>query len=459
MTPFLQYMTWRTNFLIHSFIYNGRYILLDVESGALHEMDKMAYEVVNAVNAGRSPYALSYNKSEVQEIINELKELENGGSYNAEEIIPAGGAGETVIKSMCLHVAHDCNLRCKYCFADTGEFCGERMLMNFETGKKALDFLMEKSGARKHLEVDLFGGEPLMNFDVVKKLVCYGRELEKQYDKHIDFTITTNAVLLNDEMIEFINKEMYNVVISIDGRKEIHDAVRPTINGKGSYDIIVKNAKKLLAGRKNGEHYIRGTFTSNNIDFTNDIISLLDEGFEMLSLEPVVLPSSDPLALGEEHIEKVKAEYDKLAALYEKREAEGRHFTFFHFMIDLSGGPCLKKRLNGCGAGVEYVAITPDGDIYPCHQFVGEKDFCMGSVTTGEYDLSIRKKFEQCNTLTKPECRACWAKYYCSGGCAANAYKYNGDIAKPYKITCEFEKKRTECALGLKLGEERFAQV
>lgn len=445
--------------MVHTFTYNGRYILLDVESGALHEMDKMAYDIVSAINAQRSPYALPYNKGEIQEVVNELKELENGGAYNAEEVLPSGGNSETVIKSMCLHVAHDCNLRCQYCFADTGEFCGQRMLMSFETGKKALEFLMERSGSRKNLEVDLFGGEPLMNFDVVKQIVEYGRELEAKHNKHIDFTITTNAVLLNSEIIEFINKEMYNVVISIDGRKDVHDSVRKTINGKGSYDVIVSNAKKLLSGRGNGEYYIRGTFTAKNTDFTNDIIALLDEGFDKLSLEPVVLPESDPLALKDEHVETVKSEYDKLATLYEKRNAEGKHFTFFHFMIDMSGGPCLKKRLNGCGAGVEYIAVTPDGDIYPCHQFVGEKEFCMGSVLTGEYDFSIRKRFEGCNVLTKSECRSCWAKYFCSGGCAANAYKYNGDIAKPYRITCEFEKKRTECALGLKLGEESFAQV
>ena len=327
------------------------------------------------------------------------------------------------------------------------------MLMPEKVAYAALDFLIAHSGKRHNLEVDLFGGEPLMNWDVVKKTVAYGRELEKKHDKRINFTITTNCVALDDEKIDFINREMHNVVLSLDGRREIHDALRPTANGKGSFDLIAPRAQELVRRRGDKEHYVRGTFTNRNLDFTNDVRALREMGFEQISLEPVVLPDESPYAIRAEHVETVLAEYDKLASFLLSERKAGRWFNFFHFMVDLAGGPCLKKRVSGCGAGAEYVAVSPDGDIFPCHQFVGEAEWKMGSVLSGEFNTGMQQDFLSCNILTKPECRACWAKYFCSGGCAANAWKYNGDIRKPYRATCEFEKKRTECALGIFAAE------
>ena len=441
--------------MIHPFRFKDKYIVLDVESGAVHSLDKTAYDVVCAHNSGSDPYVLGFDASDVDEILSELAELKRNGSFDAPEpkLYKQKLPKSDVIKSLCLHIAHDCNLRCKYCFASTGDFHGERMLMTAETGRKALDFLIEHCGSRRHLEVDLFGGEPLMNFEVVKEIVAYGRELERKFDKEISFTITTNLVALNDEMIEFINHEITNVVISLDGRKEVHDALRATVNGKGSFDIIVDKAKKLIQLRGDKEYYVRGTFTSNNLDFTKDVEALRDMGFDQISLEPVVMPDDSPYAILEKDVQRVLDEYDTLADFLIESCAEGKWFNFFHFMVDFDGGPCLKKRVSGCGAGVEYAAITPDGDIYPCHQFVGEKKFLMGNVMTGEFDSTKREQFAECNILTKPVCRSCWAKYFCAGGCAANAYKYNGSIDRPYEITCAFEKKRAELAIGIHVGE------
>lgn len=434
--------------MLHCFTFKDRYMVLDVNSSAVHIVDKPAYDVINAVISGASPYELPYKKEDIDEILAELDELKKEGALDSPELIPPKGSAPT-IKSMCLHIAHDCNLRCRYCFAGTGEFHGERMMMSEEVGKKALEFLMEHSGSRHDLEVDLFGGEPLINMPVVRAVVAYGRELEKKYNKHINFTCTTNCVALTPDIMDFLNAEMHNIVISIDGRREIHDALRPTVAGGGSYDIILPKAQELIRRRGDREYYARGTFTNRNLDFTEDVRALYDAGFEQISVEPVVLPDDSPYALTAEHLGRICEEYDRLSDMVLEYRKAGHWFNFFHFMVDLENGPCLKKRVSGCGAGVEYAAVTPDGDIYPCHQFVGEKDFKMGSVLTGEFDYEKQKQFLECNILTKEECASCWAKYFCSGGCAANSYKYNGDIMKPYRLTCALEKKRTECALGI----------
>ncbi|MEG1547155.1 MAG: thioether cross-link-forming SCIFF peptide maturase [Clostridia bacterium] len=435
--------------MIHAFTFKNIYLAIDVHSGAVHQMDKQAYDVVRAIELGEPPYELPYPSAQIDEICAELDELRDANQFDSPEQTPPESAGGQVIKAMCLHVAHDCNLRCKYCFADTGEFHGKRMIMSEETGCRALDFLIEHSGKRHNLEVDLFGGEPLVNFDVLRAIVTYGRQIEKRYDKHINFTCTTNCVALNDEMMDFLNEQMHNIVLSIDGRRDIHDALRPTVSGKGSYDIIVPKAQELVRRRGDKEYYVRGTFTNRNLDFTKDVESLQDLGFDQISMEPVVLAEDSPYAILEKDVARVLEEYDVLADFLLKRRGEGRWFNFFHFMVDMDAGPCLKKRISGCGAGTEYVAVTPDGDIYPCHQFVGEEGFCMGNVLNGKFDETMQQRFQKCNILTKPECNECWAKYFCSGGCAANAYKYNGDIMKPYAITCAFEKKRTECAIGI----------
>ncbi len=441
--------------MLHTFISNGMYLALDVESGALHLLDKMAYDIVEELISGGDPHVLPYSKKDIDGVISEIGELRVMNAFDSPEPhMPDSADSNGVIKAMCLHIAHDCNLRCRYCFAETGEYNGGRMLMSADVAKSALDFLISKSKNRHNLEVDLFGGEPLMNFDVVKATVEYGRELEKRFNKHINFTITTNGVALDDEKIEFINREIYNVVISIDGRREIHDMLRKTPNGRGSYDITVPNAKRLIEQRGDKEYYIRGTFTSRNLDFIKDVQALVDLGFDRVSIEPVVLPENDELAILEEHLPHIFDEYDALAEYILEQKRAGKHLIFFHFMLDMGHGPCLKKRIKGCGVGVEYVAVAPEGDIYPCHQFVGEKQFRMGSVVTGDFDTSMQKEFEACSILTKPVCRECFAKYFCSGGCAANAYKYNASIYKPHKLTCELLKKRFECAAALYAREK-----
>ncbi len=427
--------------------------MLDVESGAVHEVDKPAFEVIRAIESGSDVYALPYSRLVIDEIVSELNELRESGAFDspAPSVYPGIQSGN-VIKSMCLNIAHDCNLRCSYCFAETGEFHGGRMLMPFDVAKAAIDFLMKNSGNRHNLEVDMFGGEPLMNFDVVKRTVEYGREVEKNYGKHINFTITTNGLALDEETIRYINDEMFNVVISIDGRREVHDKLRVTPNSKGSYDIIVPKAQALVRERGDGEHYIRGTFTANNLDFTNDVLALTELGFEQISIEPVVLPPDDPLSINESNIGEALAEYDRLCDFVLQRRSEGRPFNFFHFAIDLKNAPCLGKRALGCGAGVEYVAVAPNGDIYPCHQFVGDSAFLMGNVLRDNaVSEDIRNGFLSCNIFTKGKCVNCWARYFCSGGCAANAHKLNGSIMNPPDISCTLLKKRTELAIGMKL--------
>lgn len=401
-----------------------------------------------------------YEASDIEDALSDVIELTEGGQLFVKDtyecMIEEVKKRKTVVKALCLHIAHDCNLACKYCFAEEGEYHGRRALMSFEVGKKALDFLIANSGNRRNLEVDFFGGEPLMNWQVVKDLVAYGREQEKIHNKHFRFTVTTNGVLLNDEIQEFVNKEMDNVVLSLDGRKEINDQMRPFRNGTGSYDLIVPKFQKLAESRNQEKYYIRGTFTRNNLDFSNDIMHFADLGFKQMSIEPVVGDESDPYAIREEDLPKIMEEYDKLAKMMIEREKEGKGFNFFHFMIDLNGGPCVAKRLSGCGSGTEYLAVTPWGDLYPCHQFVGQDDFLMGNVDDGIVKPEIADDFRSCNVYSKDKCRNCFAKFYCSGGCMANSYNFHGTIHDTYEIGCEMQRKRVECAIMMKaaLAEE-----
>ena len=443
--------------MIHTFKAVGQPMMLDVGSGAVHALDEMAYDVLEKWNDCtpeeiKASLGGKYTADELDEVIGEVRQLEEIGALNApdnyDDVKQLQEPG--VVKSMCLHVAHDCNLRCKYCFAATGDFCmGERKLLPFEVGKKALDWLVEKSGKRVHLEVDFFGGEPLMNFEVMKQLVEYGRSIEKEKNKKFKFTTTTNCVLMNDEIIDFLNREMGNVVISMDGRPEVHDRMRPTVNGKGSYAIIAEKAKKFAALRGDKEYYVRGTYTGYNKDFSKDVLFLADEGFEQLSVEPVVTDPACEYALHEEDLPQLREEYERLAVAYMDRRANGKWFNFFHFNVDLAGGPCLRKRLTGCGAGNEYVAETPDGDRYPCHQFVGREGYRMGSVLDGTFDRNIQRRFADNHVLHKEKCRKCWARFYCSGGCAANAEAFHGDISQPYDMECQLERKRLECAMAI----------
>ena len=452
--------------MIHTFKAVGQPMLLDVGSGAVHAIDELAYDVLEKWNDStpaeiKAALAGKYTAEELDEVIAELQQLEEIGALNApdnyDNVKQIRDPG--TIKSMCLHVAHDCNLRCKYCFAATGDFCmGERKLLPYEVGKAALDWLVEKSGKRVNLEVDFFGGEPLMNFEVIKQLVAYGRSIEQEKNKKFKFTTTTNCVLMNDEIIDFLNKEMSNVVISMDGRPEVHDRMRPTANGRGSYELIAPKAKEFAKRRGDGEYYVRGTFTGFNKDFGNDVLFLADEGFEQLSIEPVVTDPKCEYALHEEDLPQIFDEYERLGQAYMDRRANGKWFNFFHFMVDLEGGPCLRKRLTGCGAGNEYIAVTPDGDIYPCHQFVGREGYRLGSVLDGTFNREIQATFANNTVLTKEKCRECWARFYCSGGCAANAQAFNGDISKPYDMECQMERKRLECAMAI-YAKERAARL
>ena len=453
--------------MIHQYINNGYHIVMDVNSGSVHVMDKLAYDAVPIVErlSGQGmedkediarilSEELSVDSAEASEAVEEILFLKEQGQLFTEDIyenyIDAFQNRETVVKALCLHIAHDCNLACKYCFAGEGEYHGDRALMSLDVGKKALDFLVANSGSQVNLEVDFFGGEPLMNWQVVKELVAYGRSLEAPNHKKFRFTLTTNGVLLNDEILEFANREMSNLVLSIDGRKEIHDKMRPHRGGQGSYDEILPKYKKAAKSRNQMNYYVRGTYTHNNTDFSEDVIHLADEGFEQISVEPVVAEKTEDYALRREDVPKLLAEYDKLALEYIRRKKEGKGFQFFHFMIDLEGGPCVAKRLSGCGSGTEYLAVTPWGDFYPCHQFVGQEEFLMGNVDEGIVREDIRDKFKACNVYAKKECRDCFAKFYCSGGCAANAYHECGDVNGSYKLGCELQRKRVECAIMIK---------
>ncbi|MCI5884246.1 MAG: thioether cross-link-forming SCIFF peptide maturase [Eubacterium sp.] len=448
--------------MIHQYKNNGYNIVLDVNSGSIHVVDDVAYDVIGMYETkSKDEIAATILKEypdvgneELEELYEDLEEMRENGTLFTEDTYKEGVIDfkqrQTVVKALCLHIAHACNLSCRYCFAGEGEYHGDRSLMSFETGKKALDFLVKNSGSRRNLEVDFFGGEPLMNFDVVKQLVAYGRSLEEPYDKHFRFTLTTNGVLLDDEIIEFANREMDNIVLSIDGRKSVHDHMRPKKNGEGSYDLILDKFKKVAESRGQNKYYVRGTFTHYNLDFVEDVLHLADEGFKQISVEPVVADPSEPYAIREEDIPEICEGYDRLAKEMIRREKEGKGFNFFHFMIDLTGGPCVYKRLSGCGSGTEYLAVTPWGDLYPCHQFVGNEKFLLGNVEDGIVNTEIRDDFKLCNVYAKEECRDCFAKFYCSGGCAANAYNMHGDINQPYEIGCELQKKRIECAIMIK---------
>ena len=448
--------------MVHQYKNNGYDIVLDVNSGASHVVDDVTYDVIGMFeehSAGEIIAALKdrYPETEIKEAIEEVQTLKDNGDLFTEDsyetYITDFKKRPTVVKALCLHIAHDCNLACQYCFAEEGEYHGRRALMSYETGKQALDFLVANSGNRRNLEVDFFGGEPLMNFDVVKQLVAYGREIEKTQDKHFRFTLTTNGVLLNDDIMEFANKEMDNVVLSIDGRKEVNDRMRPFRKGAGSYDLIVPKFQKFADSRNQEKYYVRGTFTHYNTDFSNDVLHLADLGFKQISVEPVVAQETDPYAIQEADLPQLFEEYDKLAAEMVKRHGTDKDFNFFHFMIDLEGGPCVAKRLSGCGSGTEYLAVTPWGDLYPCHQFVGNEDFLMGNVWDGVQKTEIRDEFKCCNVYAKEKCRKCFARFYCSGGCAANSYNFHGNILDAYDIGCELQRKRVECAIMIKAAE------
>lgn len=457
----------RSNTVVHQYKNNGYNIVLDVNSGMVHVVDEIAYDII-ALFEHESKEDIKLKivekysdmeriQDEFETIYEDVLQMKKDGNLFTEDIyedyIASFKTRETVVKALCLHIAHDCNLACKYCFAEEGEYHGRRALMSYEVGKKALDFLILNSGKRKNLEVDFFGGEPLMNFQVVKDLVAYGRSQEELHNKKFRFTLTTNGVLLNDEIMEFANKEMSNVVLSIDGRREVNDQMRPFRKGQGSYDLIVPKFQKLAESRNQTNYYVRGTFTRNNLDFSNDVKHLVELGFEQISIEPVVALPNEEYAIREEDILSIKEEYDKLAKYIIESRKVGKWFNFFHFMIDLSGGPCVAKRLSGCGSGTEYLAVTPWGDFYPCHQFVGEEEFLMGNVDEGIKALEIREKFKCSNVYAKDKCKTCFAKFYCSGGCAANAYKFQGNINDAYDIGCELQRKRVECAIMIKAAE------
>ena len=461
-----------SKFVIHQYINNGYHIVLDVNSGSVHVVDPVVYDAVQLVSQRipemEAPAALPsdvkeevrvclkdrYSLEDIEEALEEIGQLIEAEQLLTKDIyrdfVVDFKKRKTVVKALCLHIAHDCNLACRYCFAEEGEYHGRRALMSYEVGKKALDFLIANSGNREHLEVDFFGGEPLMNWDVVKRLVEYGRSQEEAHHKKFRFTLTTNGVLLNDEVMEFCNREMSNVVLSLDGRKDVNDKMRPFRNGSGSYDLIVPKFQKFADSRKQMNYYVRGTFTRNNLDFADDVLHYADLGFEQMSMEPVVADPSEDYAIKEEDIPAILKEYDRLALEYIKRKKEGRGFNFFLFMLDLKAGPCVAKRMAGCGSGTEYLAVTPWGDLYPCHQFVGNEKFLMGNVDTGVVNTDIRDEFKTCNVYAKPGCKDCFARFYCSGGCSANAYNFSGSINGAYDIGCEMQKKRIECAIMIK---------
>ena len=454
--------------MIHQYKLNGYNIVIDVYSGAVHCVDEVAYDCISMyescshdeiINTMLDKYSSSpdVTREELEQVLSDIEALkESGKLFSGDtygDIAFDFKKRNTVVKALCLHIAHTCNLNCNYCFASQGKYHGERALMSFEVGKQALDYLVANSGTRRNLEVDFFGGEPLMNFEVVKQLVAYARSIEKEAGKNFRFTLTTNGILVDDEVIEFANRECHNVVLSLDGRKEVHDRLRRTINDKGSYDTILPKFKKFVEARNGKGYYMRGTFTHNNVDFTNDIFHMADLGFTELSMEPVVCAPDDPYALTEEDLPKLFEQYEILAKEMIKRRKAGNGFTFYHYMIDLTGGPCIYKRISGCGSGTEYMAVTPWGDLYPCHQFVGDEKYLLGNVWDGVTNTEVRDEFKMCNAYARPDCKDCWAKLYCSGGCAANAYHATGSIKGVYEYGCELFKKRMECAIMLKVDE------
>ena len=458
--------------MIHQYKSNGYNIVMDVNSGSVHVVDDIVYDMIPLVEplvtegikdadtikaAVLNLANIPYPQEEITEAVDEVLELEKAGQLFAPDIyenyIFDFKKRQTVVKALCLHIAHDCNLACRYCFAEEGEYHGRRALMSFEVGKKALDFLVANSGNRHNLEVDFFGGEPLLNWEVCKELVKYGREQEKKYNKNFRFTLTTNGILINDDVIDFCNKEMGNVVLSLDGRKSTNDAMRVSRNGKGSYDLIVDKFKKFADSRNQKDYYMRGTYTRNNLDFAKDIIHMADLGFKELSIEPVVSDPKEPYALREEDLPILKEQYQILADEMLRRYRNGKGFTFYHYMIDLDAGPCIVKRVSGCGVGTEYMAVTPTGELYPCHQFVGDEKFLLGDIWKGVTNKKVLEQFEECNVYSHKECKDCFAKLYCSGGCAANAYHTTGSVNGVYDFGCELHRKRIECAIMLKVAE------
>lgn len=447
--------------LVHKFIQDGDYYLIDVNSGSVHIIDELIYNMVgedelldkeDVINNLKDKWSKEEIEEAYEELIDLVKEEVLYSKDLYEEIAMAGDESESYIKALCLNVIHDCNLRCKYCFADEGEYKGCRKPMSAEVGKRAIDYVLENSGNIKNIEVDLFGGEPLMVFDTIKEIVDYAKEKDKLYNKNIRFTMTTNATLLNDEIIDYIDKNMGNIILSIDGRKEVNDNVRIRVDGSGCYDRILPNIRKMVDRRDpSKQYYARGTFTRENTDFFEDVMALANEGFSEISIEPVVLPDSHNLSIRSEDLPKIYEQYDMLyKEMLRRAENNDNPFKFYHFNIDLNGGPCVYKRIAGCGAGHEYVAITPDGDIYPCHQFVGNEEFLLGNINSGIKNKNLSKDFKNAHIYNKPKCKECWARFYCSGGCQANNFNFNGDIHVPYEIGCEMQKKRIECAIALK---------
>ena len=460
--------------MIHQYKFNGRNIVLDVCSGAVHVVDDPTYDIIsmfetNDLETIKKAVTEKYKdrddvtEKDIENCYAQLLEMQkNGQLFTADSFEPMAGTLKArtsgVVKALCLHIAHTCNLNCSYCFASQGKYHGERELMSYEVGKRALDFLIENSGTRRNLEVDFFGGEPLMNFDVVKQLVAYARSIEKEKNKNFRFTLTTNGVLVDDDVIEFSNREMSNVVLSLDGRKEVHDRYRVDYAGNGSWEKIVPKFQKFVNARGGKNYYMRGTFTHANPDFLEDIKTMLDLGFSELSMEPVVAASDDPAALTEADKPVVMKQYEDLAKLMLERDKEGKPFTFYHYMIDLKGGPCIYKRISGCGSGTEYMAVTPWGDLYPCHQFVGDEKFKLGDIWSGVNNKKIQDEFASCNVYAREECRDCWARLYCSGGCAANAYHATGSVKGVYKYGCDLFKKRMECAIAVAVERELRAE-
>lgn len=447
--------------LIHKFKQGDNYYVLDVNSGAVHIVDELVYDILedDGIKTKKEILALLKNKymeEELSEAYDEIQELaEDGVIYSSdqyEDIAHSSMEDRDYIKAICLNVIHGCNLRCKYCFADEGEYNGHRGVMNIETAKKAIDYVIKRSGPRKNIEIDLFGGEPTMIMPTIKEIISYARENEEKWGKNIRFTMTTNATLLDDDMMDFMDKEMGNIILSLDGRKSVNDNVRIKADGSGSYEDILPNIKKMISKRTKGKtYYVRGTFTRDNTDFYEDVISMLNEGFREISIEPVVLEGCHPLSIREEDLPTIFENYDKLYEEMRKRKKEGvDQFNFYHFNIDLQGGPCVYKRISGCGAGFEYVAITPQGEVYPCHQFVGREEYKLGDIYEDTFNSELAKNFKKAHIYNKPTCKKCWARFYCSGGCQANNVAFNGDINIPYEIGCKMQKKRIECAIALK---------
>lgn len=455
--------------MIHQYQIDGTYVVLDVFSGSVHVVDELAYDLIGMYETSSKEETVSamlkkygcrpdVTEQEILECIEDIEGLKQEGKLFTEDayekVAKSYRMEQRAVKALCLHVAHVCNLNCSYCFAGQGAYRGKCGLMSLETGKKALDFLIAHSGGHVNLDVDFFGGEPLMNWEVVKALVAYGRELEKAHHKKIRFTLTTNGMLLDDEVTEFCNREMHNVVLSLDGRREVHDRFRKDYQGKGSYDTVVPKFQRFVSKRGDKSYYIRGTYTHYNTDFLQDILHMADLGFTELSMEPVVCDPSDPCALTEQDLPVLKEQYEELAREMIRRNRQGRGFTFYHYMLSLTGGPCIYKRVAGCGSGTEYLAVTPEGDLYPCHQFVGTSDYCMGNLEQGITNTTLRDQFAACNIYTRPDCADCWAKLYCAGGCAANAYHASGSIHGIYPYGCELFRKRIECALWVKIAEQ-----